>query len=62
VYAYFSGFKAQTTVGDGYFGIGLDLFLGANSRFYPGFNRGVSAVHIKALYSGQYCTAGELKA
>jgi gliding motility-associated lipoprotein GldB len=35
VYAYFSGFKAQTTVGDGYFGIGLDLFLGADSKFYP---------------------------
>jgi gliding motility-associated lipoprotein GldB len=35
VYAYFSGFKAQTSVGDGYFGIGLDLFLGADSRFYP---------------------------
>jgi len=35
VYAYISGFKAQTSVGDGYFGIGLDLFLGANSRFYP---------------------------
>jgi gliding motility-associated lipoprotein GldB len=35
VYAYFSGFKAQTSVGNGYFGIGLDLFLGADSRFYP---------------------------
>ncbi|QXV65377.1 gliding motility lipoprotein GldB [Mucilaginibacter sp. 21P] len=35
VYAYFSGFQAQTTIGDGYFGIGLDLFLGADSRFYP---------------------------
>ncbi|HWZ16184.1 MAG TPA: gliding motility lipoprotein GldB [Mucilaginibacter sp.] len=35
VYAYFSGFEAQTTIGDGYFGIGLDLFLGENSRFYP---------------------------
>ncbi|RFZ85938.1 gliding motility lipoprotein GldB [Mucilaginibacter terrenus] len=35
VYAYFSGFEAQTTLGEGYFGIGLDLFLGANSRFYP---------------------------
>jgi gliding motility-associated lipoprotein GldB len=35
VYAYFSGFKAQTTIGDGYVGIGLDLFLGADSRFYP---------------------------
>jgi gliding motility-associated lipoprotein GldB len=35
VYAYFSGFQAQTSIGNGYFGIGLDLFLGANSRFYP---------------------------
>ncbi len=35
VYAYFSGFKAQTSVGEDYFGIGLDLFLGADSRFYP---------------------------
>jgi len=35
VYAYFSGFQAQTSVGSGYVGIGLDLFLGADSRFYP---------------------------
>jgi hypothetical protein len=35
VYAYFSGFQAQTTIGNGYIGIGLDQFLGANSRFYP---------------------------
>ncbi|WDF56253.1 gliding motility lipoprotein GldB [Mucilaginibacter sp. KACC 22063] len=35
VYAYFSGFQAQTTIGNGYVGIGLDLFLGADSRFYP---------------------------
>jgi gliding motility-associated lipoprotein GldB len=35
VYTYFSGFQAQTSIGDGYFAIGLDLFLGANSRFYP---------------------------
>jgi len=35
VYAYFSGFQAQTTIGNGYVGIGLDQFLGANSRFYP---------------------------
>ncbi|WP_456238246.1 gliding motility lipoprotein GldB [Mucilaginibacter pallidiroseus] len=35
VYAYFSGFQAQTSIGNGYYGIGLDLFLGRNSRFYP---------------------------
>jgi gliding motility-associated lipoprotein GldB len=34
LYAYFSGFGAQTTLGDGYLGIGLDLFLGADSKFY----------------------------
>jgi gliding motility-associated lipoprotein GldB len=35
VYAYFSGFQAQTSLGDNYVGIGLDMFLGANSKFYP---------------------------
>ena len=35
VYAYFSGFQAQTSIGDGYFAIGLDMFLGAQSKFYP---------------------------
>jgi len=34
-YAYFSGFELQTTIGNNYIGIGLDLFLGADSRFYP---------------------------
>ncbi len=35
VYAYFSGFQAQNSIGNHYIGIGLDLFLGANSKFYP---------------------------
>lgn len=35
VYAYFSGFQAQSSIGNNYFGIGLDLFLGSNSKFYP---------------------------
>ena len=35
VYAYFSGFQAQTSIGDNYFGIGLDMFLGEHSKFYP---------------------------
>lgn len=35
VYAYFSGFQgAQITIGDNYLGIGLDLFLGADAKFY----------------------------
>lgn len=35
VYAYLSGFQTQTAIGNGYVGIGLDLFLGAKSKFYP---------------------------
>jgi len=35
VYAFVSGFENQIVNGDGYIGIGLDLFLGGNSRFYP---------------------------
>ncbi len=35
VYAFFSGFEDQVLVGDDYIGVGLDLFLGGNSRFYP---------------------------
>ncbi len=35
VYAYVSGFQAQTSIGNGYFAVGLDLFLGADSKFYP---------------------------
>jgi gliding motility-associated lipoprotein GldB len=35
VYTFVSGFENQIVNGDGYLGIGLDLFLGDNSRFYP---------------------------
>lgn len=35
IYTYTSGFMDQAVISDHYFGIGLDLFLGANSRFYP---------------------------
>jgi len=35
VFAYFSGFQgAQITINDEYIGVGLDLFLGANAKFY----------------------------
>jgi gliding motility-associated lipoprotein GldB len=35
VYTYYTWFEAQVMVGDNYFGIGLDLFLGTKSRFDP---------------------------
>ncbi len=34
LYAYFSGFQVGRANGSGYFGIGLDFFLGAHSKFY----------------------------
>jgi gliding motility-associated lipoprotein GldB len=39
VLAYYSGFQAQVTVGNDYFAIGLDLFLGGDSRFYPALTK-----------------------
>ncbi|HLW50684.1 MAG TPA: hypothetical protein VKZ78_06895 [Sphingobacteriaceae bacterium] len=33
--AFFSGFAVQIPIGEDYIGIGLDLFLGADSEFYP---------------------------
>ncbi|HWK57824.1 MAG TPA: hypothetical protein VNQ80_10815 [Parapedobacter sp.] len=35
IIAFFSGFAVQTPIGEGYVGIGLDMFLGAESKFYP---------------------------
>lgn len=32
---YISGFQVQTPIGSGYVGIGLDMFLGNKSKFYP---------------------------
>lgn len=33
--SFFSGFSVQVPIGEGYVGIGLDMFLGADSEFYP---------------------------
>lgn len=35
IIAFFSGFAVQTPVGEDYIGIGLDMFLGSDSKFYP---------------------------
>ncbi|OAQ40494.1 gliding motility lipoprotein GldB [Pedobacter psychrophilus] len=35
IITYISGFQVQTPIGSGYVGIGLDMFLGKNSKFYP---------------------------
>jgi gliding motility-associated lipoprotein GldB len=35
IITYISGFQVQTPIGSGYVGIGLDMFLGRESKFYP---------------------------
>lgn len=35
IVTFFSGFSVQTPVGNDYLGVGLDMFLGRTSKFYP---------------------------
>ncbi len=39
--AFFSGFAVQTPIGQDYIGIGLDMFLGADSKFYPALRESI---------------------
>ena len=39
--SFFSGFSVQTPIGDNYIGIGLDMFLGADSKFYPALHESI---------------------
>lgn len=39
--SFFSGFAVQVPVGNDYLGIGLDMFLGANSKFYPAIRQSI---------------------
>ncbi len=41
IISFFSGFAVQVPVGDNYLGIGLDMFLGAGSKFYPAIRQSI---------------------
>lgn len=41
VIAFFSGFSVQTPIGQDYIGIGLDMFLGADAKFYPALSESI---------------------
>ncbi len=56
IYTYFSGFQAQTMIGDNYFAIGLDMFLGANSKFYPALTASIPR-YLSRRYTPEYITA-----
>lgn len=41
IISFFSGFSVQVPVGDNYIGVGLDMFLGADSKFYPALRNSI---------------------
>ncbi len=51
--AFVSGFEVQTPIGDGYMGVGLDMFLGRDSRFYPAIVRSVP-LYISRRFTPEY--------
>jgi gliding motility-associated lipoprotein GldB len=51
--SFVSGFEVQTPIGDGYLGIGLDMFLGKNSRFYGAIVQSVPR-YLSRRFSPEY--------
>lgn len=43
IISFFSGFSVQTPIGNNYIGIGLDMFLGSDSKFYPALRSSIPA-------------------
>jgi len=51
--SFISGFSVQTPIGDGYMGIGLDMFLGKNSKFYRAIVKSVP-LYLSRRFSPEY--------
>jgi gliding motility-associated lipoprotein GldB len=51
--SFVSGFAVQTPIGDDYLGIGLDMFMGNNSKFYKGIVESVP-VYISRRFDPEY--------
>ena len=51
--SFVSGFAVQTPIGDDYMGIGLDMFLGKNSRFYRSIVKSVP-LYLSARFTPEY--------
>lgn len=41
IISFYSGFSVQVPLGENYLGIGLDMFLGADSKFYPALRQSI---------------------
>ncbi|MBC8053394.1 MAG: gliding motility lipoprotein GldB [Sphingobacteriaceae bacterium] len=61
VIAFFSGFSVQTPIGNNYVGVGLDMFLGANSKFYPAI-RGSLPAYITRRFTPENITPRVMEA
>lgn len=53
IVTFLSGFSVQTPVGNDYVGIGLDMFLGADSKFYPALIRSIPR-YISRRFAPEY--------
>ena len=51
--SFVSGFAVQTPIGDDYLGIGLDMFMGKNSKFYKGIVESVPT-YLSRRFSPEY--------
>ena len=51
--SFFSGFAVQVPVGQGYIGIGLDMFLGSDSPFYPSLVQSIP-LYISRRFTPEY--------
>lgn len=51
--SFISGFSVQTPIGDNYMGIGLDMFLGKNSKFYKAIVQSVPT-YLSRRFSPEY--------
>lgn len=51
--SFVSGFAVQTPIGDDYIGIGLDMFLGKDSQFYPAIVQSVPA-YLSRRFTPEY--------
>ncbi len=53
--SFLSGFAVQTPIGNDYIGIGLDMFLGADSKFYPALRQSIPQ-YISRRFTPEYIT------
>ncbi|HEX8376546.1 MAG TPA: gliding motility lipoprotein GldB [Pedobacter sp.] len=61
IITFFSGFTVQTPIGDNYIGVGLDMFLGSNSKFYPALRSSVPA-YISRRFTAENITPRVMEA